>query len=313
MNKARNTTGMNRRQFLQTSTASAMFLSLGGIRSLAAPGAGAPENSIPLVKLNNGLQMPRLGLGTMTLNGEVGVRCVADAISLGYRLIDTAMIYGNEVAVGEGIKQSGIKREELFITSKLWKTDMGYENAKKGFQISIDKLKTDYLDLYLIHRPSGGDWKGSWKAMEELYHEGRIKAIGMSNASFEQMDDLIANCKVKPAVHQIETHAFFQEDKAYDYLKQHGVQMEAWAPFAEGRHDLFTNPTLAAIGKKHNKTVAQVSLRWHFQRGIVAIPRSHQKAHIAENLEIFDFSLDDSDLATIRPLDLNTTQFPEWS
>lgn len=313
MNKERNTNGMSRRQFLQTSAASAMFLSLGGMQSFAAPGASAAGNSIPLVKLNNGLRMPRLGLGTMTLNGNVGVRCVADAISLGYRLIDTAMIYGTEGAVGEGIKQSGIKREELFITSKLWKTDMGYENAKKGFQTSIDKLKTDYLDLYLIHRPAGGDWKGSWKAMEELYHEGKIKAIGMSNADFAQMDELLANYDVKPAVHQIETHAFFQEGKAYDYLKQHGVQMEAWAPFAEGRHGLFTNDTLAAIARKHNKTVAQVCLRWHFQRGIVAIPRSHQKAHIAENLNIFDFSLDDSDLASISPLDLNTTQFPEWS
>lgn len=313
MNKKLNTNGMNRRQFLQTSAASAMFLSLGGVRSFAAPSTGTPKNLIPLVKLNNGLQMPLLGLGTMTLNGNVGVRCVADAISLGYRLIDTAMIYGTEPEVGEGIKQSGIKREKLFITSKLWKTDMGYEKAKKGFQTSLDKLKTDYLDLYLIHRPSGGDWKGSWKAMEELYHEGKIKAIGMSNATFEQMDYLIANTEVKPAVHQIETHAFFQEGKAYDYLKRHGIQHEAWAPFAEGRHGLFTNPTLAAIGKKHNKTVAQVCLRWHFQRGIVAIPRSHQKAHIAENLNFFDFSLDDSDLASIAPLDLNTTQFPEWS
>jgi 2,5-diketo-D-gluconate reductase A len=228
-------------------------------------------------------------------------------------LIDTATIYGNEVSVGEGIKQSGIKREELFVTSKLWKSDMGYENAKKGFQISIDKLKMDYLDLYLIHRPSGGDWKGSWKAMEELYRDGKIKAIGMSNADFAQLDDLMASSEVKPAVHQIETHAFFQEGQSYDYLKQHDIQHEAWSPFAEGRHGLFTNETLAAIGKKHNKTVAQVCLRWHFQRGIVAIPRSSQKAHIAENLNIFDFSLDDSDLASISPLDLNTTQFPEWS
>ena len=313
MNTKRNTNGMNRRQFLQTSAASAMFLSLGGMPSFATPGAGAPDNSIPWVTLNNGVKMPRLGLGTMTLNGAVGVRCVADAISLGYRLIDTAMIYGTEVQVGEGIKQSGIKREELFVTSKLWKTDMGYEKAKKGFQTSLDKLKIDYLDLYLIHRPSGGDWKGSWKAMEELYHQGKIKAIGMSNADFAQLDDLMANSEVKPAVHQIETHAFFQEGKAYDYLKQHGIQMEAWAPFAEGRHGLFTNDTLAAIARKHNKTVAQVCLRWHFQRGIVAIPRSHQKAHIAENLNIFDFNLGDSDLAAISLLDLNTTQFPEWS
>ena len=316
MNDERNTNGMNRRQFLQTTAefaASAMFLSLGSVESFGAPGAGAPEDSIPWVTLNNGLKMPRLGLGTMTLSGNVGVRCVADAISLGYLLIDTAMIYGTEVSVGEGIKQSGIKREELFVTSKLWKTDMGYEKAKKGFQTSLDKLKLDYLDLYLIHRPSGGDWKGSWKAMEELYHQGRIKAIGMSNADFAQLDDLMANNEVKPAVHQIETHAFFQEGKAYDYLKQHGIQMEAWAPFAEGRHGLFTNATLAGIGKKYNKTVAQVSLRWHYQRGIVAIPRSSRKAHIAENLNIFDFTLEDSDMASISTLDLNTTQFPEWS
>jgi 2,5-diketo-D-gluconate reductase A len=313
MNKKLNTSGMNRRQFLQTSAASAMFLGLGGVQSFAAPSAGAPKISIPWVTLNNGLKMPRLGFGTMTLNGGAGVKCVADAISLGYRLIDTAMIYGNEVSVGEGIKQSGIKREELFVTSKLWKSDMGYEKAKKGFQTSIDKLKMDYLDLYLIHRPSGGDWRGSWKAMEELYHDGKIKAIGMSNADFAQLDDLIASSEVKPAVHQIETHVFFQEGKSYDYLKQHDMQHEAWAPFAEGRHGLFTNETLAAIGKKHNKTVAQVCLRWHFQRGIVSIPRSSQKAHIAENLNIFDFSLDDSELASISPLDLNTTQFSEWS
>jgi 2,5-diketo-D-gluconate reductase A len=309
MNKERKTKGMNRRQFLQTSAASAMFFSLGGVGSLAA--LDAPGNSIPWVTLNNGVRMPRLGFGTMTLNGDPG--SVADAISLGYRLIDTAMIYNSEVAVGQGIKQSGIKREKLFITSKLWKADMGYEPAKKGFQTSIDKLGTDYLDLYLIHRPSGGDWKGSWAAMEELYHAGKIKAIGMSNADFDQLDYLMANSDVKPAVHQIETHAFFQEDKAHDYLKQHGIQMEAWSPLAEGRHGLFTNPTLAAIGKKYNKSNAQVSLRWHFQRGVVAIPRSKQRAHRMENLNIFDFKLEDSEMATIAALDLNTTQFPEWS
>jgi 2,5-diketo-D-gluconate reductase A len=315
MNKKRNSNGMSRRQFLLTSTefaASAMFLSLGSAQLFAAPNTSPQKQLIPPVTLNNGLQMPRLGLGTMTLNGDVGIRCVADAIALGYRLIDTAMIYGNEVSVGAGIKRSGIKREELFVTSKLWKADMGYEQAKKGFQTSIDKLGTDYLDLYLIHRPAG-DIKGSWKAMEELYHAGKIKAIGVSNFDFAQLDDLMANNEVKPAIHQIETHAFFQEGKSLEYLKQHGVQMEAWAPFAEGRHGLFTNATLATIGKKYNKTVAQVSLRWHFQRGIIAIPRSSQKTHIAENLNIFDFNLEDSDMASISTLDLNTTQFPEWS
>ena len=315
MNKERNANGMSRRRFLQTSAefaASAVFLSLGSAQSFAEPNPSTRKNLIPLVTLNNGLQMPRLGLGTMTLGGDVGKRCVADAISLGYRLIDTAMIYGTETAVGAGIKQSGIKREELFITSKLWKADMGYEQAKKGFQTSINKLGTDYLDLYLIHRPAG-DVNGSWKAMEELYHQGRIKAIGVSNFDPAQLEDLIASNDVKPAINQIETHAFFQEGKSLEFLKQHGVQMEAWAPFAEGRHGLFTNATLAAIGEKCNKTVAQVCLRWHYQRGIIAIPRSSQKAHIAENLNIFDFSLDDSDMASISTLDLNTTQFPEWS
>lgn len=302
---------MNRRDFLQTSakfTGSAMFLSLGSVPSFAELNPSTKEKLAPLVTLNNGLKMPLLGLGTMTLRGEVGIRSVADAIALGYRLIDTAMIYNSETSVGTGIKQSGIKREELFITSKLWKTDMGYEQAKKGFQTSLDKLGTDYLDLYLIHRPAG-DVKGSWKAMEELYHQGKIKAIGVSNFDPAQLADLIANSDVKPAVHQIETHAFFQEGKALEYLKQHGVQMQAWAPFAEGRHGLFTNDTLATIGKKHNKTVAQVCLRWHYQRGISAIPRSIQKPHIAENMNIFDFSLDDSDLTAIATLDLNTTQF----
>ncbi len=304
---------MNRRRFLQTSAASTILFGICGRKMLASPTSDAPEKSVPWATLNNGVEMPRLGLGTMTLRGDLGVRCVADAISFGYRLVDTAMIYDNETSVGEGIKQSGIKREELFITSKLWKSDMGYENAKRGFQASIGKLKVDYLDLYLIHRPSGGDWKGSWRAMEELHHEGKIKAIGMSNADFAQMNDLISNFEVKPAVHQIETHAFFQERTAFDYLKQHGVQMEAWSPFAEGRHGLLANDSLAAIAKKHNKSVAQVCLRWHFQRGVVVIPRSSQKAHIAENLSIFDFSLDDSDLASILALDLNLTQFPEWS
>jgi 2,5-diketo-D-gluconate reductase A len=195
----------------------------------------------------------------------------------------------------------------------LWKADMGYEAAKRGFQTSIDKLQVDYLDLYLIHRPSGGDWQGSWKAMQELHQEGKIRSLGMSNASFAQMDELLKNFEVKPVIHQIETHAFFQERPSYDYLRHKGVQMEAWAPLAEGRHGLFTNDTLAAIGRKHGKSVAQVCLRWHFQRGVVVIPRSSQKAHIAENMNIFDFSLDEADLAAIARLDLNTSQFPEWS
>jgi 2,5-diketo-D-gluconate reductase A len=303
---------MNRRQFLQSSAASALLLGVGGRRAVAAA-AGNVGPAIPAVKLNNGLMMPGFGLGTMTLRGPLGVRCVADAIGLGYRLIDTAMIYSNEQDVGEGIRQSGIKREELFVTSKLWKADMGYEQAKKGFQTSLDKLKLDYLDLYLIHRPAGGDWQGSWRAMEELYHAGKIKALGMSNADTAQLDELLAKFTVKPTVNQIETHAFFQEEAAREYLRTHGIQMEAWSPFAEGRHGMFTNETLAGIAKKHGRSVAQVCLRWHVQRGIIVIPRSQQKAHIAENMNIFDFTLDAADMAAIAPLDLNVTQFPEWS
>ena len=313
MNKHRDGSGMNRRQFLQAGAASAVVMGLGGISSMAATATKTPGDAIPWVTLNNGLKMPRLGLGTMTLTGDVGIRSVAEAIGMGYRLIDTAMIYTNEVEVGKGIKESGIAREKLFVTSKLWKTDMGYENAKRGFQTSLDKLQMEYLDLYLIHRPSGGDWKGSWKAMEELYAQGRIKAIGMSNASFAQMDELLADAKVKPAVHQIETHAFFREDKAHAYLKQHGIQHEAWSPFAEGRHGMFDQATLSSIGKKHGKSVAQVCLRWHYQRGIVAIPRSRQKAHLAENLRIFDFELAPAEMAAIAPLNLGVTQFPEWT
>ena len=272
----------------------------------------AKKNAIERVILNNGVSMPMLGFGTLALNGEVGSQCVADAISLGYQLIDTAMIYGNEAAVGSGIKRSGINRDRLFITSKLWVDDSGYENTKKAFQTTLDKLQTHYLDLYLIHRPRG-DVQGSWKAMEELHEEGKIRAIGVSNFLPHQINEILDNHTIKPAVNQIETHAFFQQPGDFHYLKDHGIQMEAWAPFAEGRNGMFTNETLAAIAKKHGKTNAQVCLRWHYQRGIVAIPRSSQKQHMAENLNIFDFELDASDLQAIASLDLGITQFPEWT
>lgn len=304
--------GMRRRDFLRTgamAVASALILPLSGTNAFGA--LSQARSSIPAVKLNNGLQMPMLGFGTNTLGGDVAVRCVADAISAGYRLIDTAHVYGNEEAVGQGIKKSGINRKELFVTSKLWVDFAGYESTKKAYQTTIDKLGLEYLDLYLIHRPRG-DVKGSWKAMEELYAAGKIKAIGVSNFDPSQLADLLSYAKVKPAVNQIETHAFFQEHVLYDELKKKVVQMEAWSPFAAGRNGIFTNPTLAAIGKKHDKSIAQVCLRWHFQRGVVAIPRSTQKAHMVENLDIFDFKLDDADMKTIATLDLNKTQFPEW-
>lgn len=307
--------GMKRRDFLRYSAGfatAALFLSFSGTKVFGALTAEQAKSAIPTIKLNNGVLMPRLGFGTNTLGGDVGERCVADAISVGYRLIDTAHVYGNEEAVGAGIKKSGIKREKLFVTSKLWVDFAGYESTKKAFQTSIDKLGTKYLDLYLIHRPRG-DVKGSWKAMEKLCNAGKIKAIGVSNFEPEQLEDLMKEAKIKPAINQIETHVFFQEHNLYDVLKKESVQHEAWSPFAAGRNGIFSNETLAAIGKKHNKSIAQVCLRWHFQRGVVAIPRSQNKAHMIENLNIFDFELDKSDFQTISVLDMNKTQFPEWS
>jgi 2,5-diketo-D-gluconate reductase A len=314
MDKNNQSNGINRRRFLQIGSAvaaSAIYLPLSGKNVFGALGSKKTINSIPTVKLNNGLLMPRLGFGTNTLTGDIGERSVNDAISVGYRLIDTAMVYQNEEAVGAGIKKSGIKREELFITSKLWVDDSGYENSKKAFQTSLDKLGMGYLDLYLYHRPRG-DVKGSWKAMEELYSDGKIKAIGVSNFSPEQLAELMSYAKIKPVINQIETHVFFQENILYEDLKKKDVQMEAWSPFAAGRNGIFTNETLAAIGKKYDRSIAQVVLRWHFQRGLVAIPRSSQKAHMIENLNIFDFELPKSDMEAIAKLDLNTTQFPEW-
>lgn len=305
---------LKRREFLKTTGKTAfatLFMGSLGPAVWGAIGHSKENISIPTVSLNNGVKMPILGFGTNTLRGDVGVRCVSDAISVGYRLIDTAHIYGNEEAVGEGIETSGIDRKELFITSKLWVDDAGYEGTKKAFETSLNKLGSDYLDLYLIHRPRG-DVKGSWKAMEELYEAGKIKAIGVSNFLPEQIDELNSSAKVEPVINQIETHVFFQEKISYPYLKKSNTQIEAWSPFAAGRNNIFSNPTLATIGKKYNKTVAQVCLRWHYQRGVVAIPRSSQKEHMIENLNIFDFELSDVDMNTITTLDLNRTQFPEW-
>ncbi len=305
---------LKRREFLQKSLSVAAGTALLGPAaaelSATAP-SPRPGTSIETLTLNNGVEMPVLGFGTLYLNDDLGIRCVAEAISLGYRLIDTATVYGNEESVGGGIKKSGIKREELFVTSKVWVDDSGYDKAKIAFQTSLDKLGLDYLDLYLIHRPRG-DVKGSWQAMEDLYKEGKIRAIGVSNFESRHLNELLTYATVKPAVNQIETHAFFQQEQAKQALKAYGIQMEAWSPLAQGRNGHFTNETLAAIGKKHGKNNAQVSLRWHYQRGIVAIPRSSQKAHMEENLNIFDFELDESDMNAIAPLDLNITQFPEW-
>jgi 2,5-diketo-D-gluconate reductase A len=316
MKRKSNVERIKRRDFIQTSTrfaASAMFMGIGTSKLFGVTNSSRPGtiSSIETITLNNGIKMPILGFGTLYLNGDVGERCVADAISLGYRLIDTATVYGNEEAVGAGIKKSGINKEELFVTSKVWVDDSGYEKAKKAFQTSLDKLGLDYLDLYLIHRPRG-DVKGSWKAMEDLYKEGKIKAIGVSNFEANHLDELMSYANIKPAVNQIESHAFFQQDKANQALRQHGILMEAWSPLAQGRNGHFTNETLAVIGKKYGKNNAQVSLRWHYQRGVVTIPRTSRTDHMIENLNVFDFELDESDMEKIDSLDLNITQFPEW-
>ncbi len=314
MKKKQQTTGVNRRKFLQAGSAfaaAAMFMPAEGLKIFGIQNEISKTYSVPTLTLNNGIPMPMIGFGTNTLNGPIGVRSVSDAISVGYRLIDTAHIYGNETSVGEGIKQSGMKREELFVTSKLWVDDAGYDSTKKAFETSINKLGLEYLDLYLIHRPRG-DVKGTWKAMEELYKEGKIKAIGVSNFAPDQLEELMGYAEVKPVINQIETHVFFQQNESYEFLKKSDIQMEAWSPFAAARNDIFSNEILAGIGKKYDKNIAQVCLRWHYQRGIVAIPRSSQKAHMIENLDIFDFELSKSDIKTISKLDLNITQFPEW-
>ena len=267
------------------------------------------ETKIPTVTLGNGVKMPMLGFGTMDIRSA---DAIATGIALGYRLFDTATIYGNEEIVGDGIKQSGIDRDELFITTKLWVDDSGYEETKRAFQTSLDKLGVEYVNLYLIHRPRGKDIQGSWRAMEELYDEGKIKAIGVSNFDIHQLIELMSYARIKPMVNQIESSPFFQQYEAQAELQELGIQMQAWSQFAGGRRDIFNNPTLVAIGEQYNKTAAQVVLRWQFQRGIVTIPRTDNAEYMAENLNIFDFQLTEADIEKIRTLDLNITQFPEW-
>ncbi|MDG5800762.1 aldo/keto reductase [Marinilabiliaceae bacterium ANBcel2] len=308
---------INRRQFLQTGvkvSVSAFLTTVGAVKLFGSSDNNVYDKAntpIKYVTLNNGVKMPIIGFGTLTLTGEKGAASISDALSLGYRLIDTATIYNNEDAVGEGIRLSGVSRDKLFVTSKVWVDDSGYENTKKAFETSLNKMGLDYLDLYLIHRPRG-DIKGTWKAMEELYRNGRIRAIGVSNFEPDQLKELNDFANIKPAVNQIEAHAFFHQPEALSYLSDNNIQMEAWSPFAQGRNNHFVNETLANIGKKYNKTNAQVSLRWHYQRGVVTIPRTSKVSHMKENLNIFDFALDKSDMDAISQLDINTTQFPEW-
>lgn len=259
--------------------------------------------------LNNGIKMPILGFGVFQIPDPVECeKAVVDAIETGYRLIDTAASYLNETAVGHGIKNSGITRSDLFITTKLWVQDTGYEKTKAAFQKSLERLQLDYLDLYLIHQPYG-DIFGSWKAMQELYHEGKIKAIGVANFHPDRIMDLMVNSGFAPAVNQIETHPFHQQAETQKFLQENKVQIQSWGPFAEGKNNIFHHEVLSAIGQKYNKSVAQVILRWLIQRNIVAIPKSVRKERMAENFNIFDFELSADDLQAIALMDTGSSLF----
>lgn len=255
------------------------------------------------VTLSNGIEMPLLGFGVFQMpDPDECEQSVAEAIRIGYRLIDTAASYENEEPVGRAIQSSGVDRSKLFVTTKAWIQDIGYELTRKAFEKSLRKLRLDYLDLYLIHQPYG-DIFGAWRAMEELHREGKVRAIGVCNFPDYRVMDLIVNSGMKPAVNQIETHPFNQQLRSAEFLKANGVQTESWGPFAEGRNNLFTNETLAAIGLKHGKSVAQVVLRWLIQRGIAAIPKSVKPERIAQNFNIFDFALAPGEMEAITGLD----------
>jgi Aldo/keto reductases, related to diketogulonate reductase len=261
------------------------------------------------VILNNGVEMPILGFGVFQVTDlDECEQSVLNAIETGYRLIDTAASYGNETAVGNAIKKSGVPREELFITTKLWVEDTGYEKTKKAFEKSLNKLQLDYLDLYLIHQPYG-DIHGSWRAMEELYKAGKIKAIGISNFHPDRVVDLMAFNEIVPAVNQIETHPFNQQIETQKFLQENNIQIQSWASFAEGKNDLFKNELLASIGKKYNKSIAQVVLRWLTQRGVAVIPKSVKKERMIENKNVFDFELSAEDINAIQTLDTKESLF----
>ncbi|MBP6181643.1 aldo/keto reductase [Flavobacterium sp.] len=261
------------------------------------------------IKLNNGVEMPILGFGVFQIpDANECEKAVLEAIEIGYRLIDTAATYLNEVAVGNAIKKCGIAREELFITTKLWVQDAGYEQTKAAFQKSLDKLQLDYLDLYLIHQPYG-DLFGSWRAMQELYNEGKIRAIGVANFHPDRVMDLIINSGFTPAINQIETHPFDQQISTQIFLEENNVQIQSWSPFAEGKNNIFNNDLLLSIGNKHDKSVAQVILRWLIQRGVVAIPKTVRKKRMLENFTIFDFELSTDDMQIIQTLDTKESLF----
>ena len=254
------------------------------------------------VRLNNGVMMPAVGFGVYQIPVEETERCVSDALEVGYRMIDTASSYFNERQVGDALRRSGLRREQVFVTTKLWVQDYEYDDALRAFDLSMKNLGLDYLDLYLLHKPYG-NYYAAWRAVERLYKEGRIRAIGVTSFSSERLQDLFLHNEVKPMVNQIETNPLFQQREANAFMRQEGIQHEAWAPFAEGRRSIFNNPTVKAIAGRHGKTTAQVMLRWLNQRGVVVIPKSVSKARMAENLDIFDFTLDDEDMRRMAVLD----------
>jgi 2,5-diketo-D-gluconate reductase A len=265
--------------------------------------------TVPAVTLNNGVRMPLLGFGVYQVpDPNECERSVFEAIETGYRLIDTAAAYANEEAVGRAVARSGVPREDLFITTKLWIQDAGYEAAKKAYARSLQRLGLDSVDLYLIHQPYG-DVYGAWRAMEELYRDGRVRAIGVSNFLPDRLLDLILHNEVVPAVNQIETHPFHQQIETQRFLAEQKVQIESWGPFAEGRNGIFTNPLLRSIAENYSKSVAQIILRWLTQRGVVAIPKSVHKERIAENFNIFDIELKPEEMDAIATLDTKTSSF----
>lgn len=265
------------------------------------------------VTLSNGVKMPLEGFGVFQVpEATVCEQAVRDALSVGYRLIDTAAAYFNEEAVGAAIRKSGIPREELFITTKLWVQDAGYESAKKAFETSMRKLGLDYLDLYLIHQPMN-DYYGAWRAMEELYEAGKIRAIGVCNFYPDRLTDLCMNAKIAPMVNQVELHPFFAQTGAIENMKSLNVRPEAWGPMAEGKHGIFTHPVLTEIGRKYGKTAAQVALRWNAQRGVVIIPKSTHRERMEENFSIWDFALSEEDMTAVAALDLGRSEIIDHS
>ena len=261
------------------------------------------------VTLNNGVKMPKVGFGVYRIKDHKQCKqALLDAIDAGYRLIDTAQSYGNEEAVGKAIQETSVPRNELFITTKVWVANYGYEKTKASVEESLKKMQLDYIDLVLLHQPFN-DYYGAYKALEDLYKEGKIKAIGVSNFYPDRLVDLVLYSEVKPAVNQVEVNVFHQQIEAQTYNEKYGVQMEAWAPFAEGRNNMFTNPELKAIGDKYGKSIAQVILRWLVQRGIVPLAKSVKKERMQENINIFDFELSDEDMAVIAKMDKKESSF----